>query len=175
MDRKGKVHVVTGDGKGKTTSALGLVLSAVYQGMRVLVVQFLKPPESSGEHFAAPALNPLLTMKPVGRKGFFVQREEGSPDRIMAENAFVEARSEMLDGTYDMIVLDEINVAVYMGLLDIEDVLNFIQAKPENLDLVMTGRYADPRIIERADSVLEMVLVKHHFDRGIPAIEGIEY
>ena len=175
MGRTVKIHVLTGDGKGKTTTALGLALSVVYQGMRVLVVQFLKAPESSGEHFAAPALNPLLTIRPVGRKGFFVQRQEDSPDRIMAQNAFVEARSEMLGGKYDMIVLDEVNVAVYMGLLDIEDVLNLIHAKPENVDLVMTGRYADPRVIEPADSVLEMVLVKHHFDMGIPAKEGIEY
>ncbi len=175
MGRNGTIRVLTGDGKGKTTTALGLALRAVYRGMRVLVVQFLKAPESSGEHFAAPSLNPLLTIRPVGRKGFIVQRQEDSPDRLMAESAFAEARLGMLEGKYDMIVLDEINVAVYMGLLDVEDVLKLIEAKPENIELVMTGRYAHPRVIEPADSVYEMVLVKHHFDMGIPAAKGIEY
>lgn len=175
MSGNGRIHVFTGDGKGKTTTALGLALRAVSRGKRVLMVQFLKAPESSGEHFAVQALSPLFTIRPVGRKGFVVKRGADSPDRKMARSALEKARSEMLDGAFDVIVLDEINVAVYMGLIDIEEMLEFIDSKPVNLDLVVTGRYADPGVVERADSALEMVKVKHHFDAGIPAREGIEH
>lgn len=175
MSGNGRIHVITGDGKGKTTAAIGMALRAVSRGMRVLMVQFLKGPDSSGEHFAAPALEPLLKIIPKGKKGFVVRRGSDSPDRAQAQNALAETRSDMLDGKYDVIVLDEINVAVHMGLVDVESVLEFMNCKPEAVQLVVTGRYAHPLVIERADSVLEMVKIKHHFDEGISAREGIEY
>lgn len=175
MSGDGTIHVFTGDGKGKTTAALGFALHAAGSGMRVLMVQFLKAPESSGEHFAALALDSRFTIRPAGRKGFVVKRGSDSPDRKMAESALSKARTDMLNGSFDVIVLDEINVAVYMGLLDVADVLEFMKSKPDDVKLVITGRYAHPQVIDRADSVFEMVKIKHHFDAGIPSKEGIEY
>lgn len=175
MNGLGTIQVFTGEGKGKTTAALGLAWRAIGRGLKVFMVQFLKAPETSGEHFAAEAFAPLLTIKPMGRKGFIRRRGCEPLDTVMAEVALEEARSAMLSGRYDMIILDEINMAVYLGLIKLQDILEFMKSKPENVELVLTGRYAHPGIIELADYVLEMKKIKHHFDSGMPAREGIEY
>jgi cob(I)alamin adenosyltransferase len=173
-DERG-IRVLTGEGKGKTTTALGLACLAARAGLKVFVVQFLKTPDSSGEHFAAASLAPALTIKAMGRKGFIYKRGCEPLDRIMAEMALEEVRGAMLSGEYQVVVADEINVAVYMGLIDVEDALEIMDNKPLDVELIMTGRYAHPRIIERADGVTEMVNIKHYFDRGAGASKGIEY
>jgi cob(I)alamin adenosyltransferase len=175
MNEIGTIQVFTGEGKGKTTAALGLAWRAVGRGLRVFIVQFLKAPDTSGEHFAAKAFAPLLTIKPMGRKGFIRRRGSEPEDTEMAQKALEEARSAMLGGEYDMIILDEVNVAVHLGLVKVEELVDFMKSRPENVELVLTGRYANPAVMELADSVLEMKKIKHHFDSGIPAREGIEY
>lgn len=175
MAETGKIQVFTGEGKGKTTAALGVAWRAIGMGRRVFMVQFLKAPETSGEQFAAHAFAPMITIKSMGRKGLIRRRGAEPLDAAMAEVALEEARNAMLSGKYDVIILDEINVAVNLGLVKVKDLLNLMDARPENVELVLTGRYADPEIVMRADVVLEMKKVKHHFDKGTPAREGIEY
>jgi cob(I)alamin adenosyltransferase len=175
MEENGRVHVFTGDGKGKTTAALGLAWRALGRGLKVFMVQFLKAPDSSGEHFAAKAFEPMFTIEPMGRKGFIRKPDPESDDRIMADRALQEARNAMLGGEFDVVILDEINVAVNLGLIPVESVLDFLDARPDRVEMVFTGRNAHPDVIERADYVLEMRKIKHPFDQGIAARKGIEY
>jgi cob(I)alamin adenosyltransferase len=175
IDTKGRILVFTGAGKGKTTRALGTALRAVAGGQCAYMVQFMKAPDTSGEHFAAERLESAFVIEPMGRKGFI---RKGGPDRedlMMAERALTKARTIMTEGNYDVIILDEINVAVRFNLLNIKDVLDLMAAKPEHIDLVLTGRDAHPDICALADEVLEMVNVKHHFESGVKALKGIEY
>ncbi len=174
MTETGKIKVFTGDGKGKTTAALGLAWRAIGRGFKVFMVQFLKSPDSSGEHFAA-AMYPNLVIKPMGRKGFITSSGPDPRDKAMAEAALEEARSALTGGVFDLVVLDEINVAIHFGLIDVEDLMAFMETKPEGVELVLTGRYAHPKIIDLADNALEMKSIKHHFDEGVPARKGIEY
>lgn len=174
MTEMGRIQVFTGDGKGKTTAALGQAWRALGRGFKVFMVQFLKAPDSSGEHFAA-AMYPNLVIKPMGRKGFITRSGPDPRDKAMAEAALEEARSALTGGVFDLVVLDEINVAIHFGLIDVEDLLALMAAKPQGVGLVLTGRYADPRVIDRADVALEMKSIKHHFDEGVPARKGIEY
>ncbi len=175
MTTKGRILVFTGAGKGKTTRALGTALRAVAMGRNAYMVQFMKAPYSSGEHFAAERLGRAFTIEPMGRKGFI---RRGTPDQAdiqMARQALTKARAIMTTGNYDVVILDEINVAVRLGLLNVEEVLDRVAAKLEHVDLVLTGRDAHPDICAQADEVLEMVNVKHHFESGVSALEGIEY
>ncbi len=175
MNSSGKVQIFTGEGKGKTTAAVGLACRAVGRGLKVFMVQFLKAPDTSGEHFAAKAFEPMFIIKPMGRNGFIRRRGCEPLDTMLAEAALAEARSAMLGGEYDVIILDEVNYAVHFGLISVEDVLEFMDSRPENIELVFTGRYANPEVIRRADMVLEMTKIKHHFDKGVGARKGIEY
>ncbi len=170
-NRRGLVQVYTGDGKGKTTAALGLALRAVGNGMKVGFIQFLKG-ERGGEHLFAARYHPFEIIQ-VGTGSQF-----GRPLEELADEAkrTLKLASEMMSqGNYDLLVLDEICVAVHKGFLAIGDVLAFIESKPASLELVLTGRYAPPELIERADLVTEMKIVKHPFQRGIPARKGVEY
>jgi len=175
MSGIGNIQVYTGDGKGKTSAALGLAWRAIGQGLKVFMVQFLKAPETSGEQFVAEAFAPSFVLKPVGRKGFIRRRGCEPLDYLMAQGGLEEARDALLSGEYDVVILDEVNVAVHFGLIEPEAVLELMDAKPENVELVLTGRYAHPAIIERADSVIEVKKIKHPFDLGVKAREGIEY
>jgi cob(I)alamin adenosyltransferase len=175
MTETGKIQVFTGEGKGKTTAALGLAWRAIGRGLKVFMVQFMKAPDTSGEHFAAKAFAPMMTIKPMGRKGFIVGRGCDPLDAVMAELALEEARNAMLGGEYDVIILDEINVAVNFGIVDVKNVLELLEAKPKKVEMVLTGRYAHPEVITHADVVLEMKKIKHHYDNGVAAREGIEY
>jgi len=175
MWEQGDFLVITGDGKGKTTAALGIALTAVARGLKVFMVQFLKAPETSGEHFAAQAFSEQLTIRPMGRKGFIRGRRAAEADKSMAEKALEEARATLVSGNYQMVILDEANVAVRLGLLRVESLMNLLEAKPDHVTLIITGRYAPPELLDRADSVLEMRKVKHPFDSGVPAMEGIEF
>lgn len=175
MNDRGRIRVITGEGKGKTTSALGLAIGAVGKGLKVFMVQFLKAPDTSGEHVAVEALSPSLKISPMGRRGFIHRRGIEPEDRHVAGQAVEMVREAMMGGDYDVIVLDEVNVAIHAGLIGEEDLLSVIEAKPPRVELIITGRYALPSVVERADAALEMRKIKHHFDGGIPPREGIEY
>lgn len=172
---KGDIHVFTGDGKGKTTAALGMAWRAIGQGRKVFIVQFLKAPDTSGEHFTAKVFEPLLTLKPMGQRGFIRGSSGDALAQAKANAALESARKALLSGKYDLIVLDEVNVAVHLGLVEVQDLLALIDAKPPSLALVLTGRYVHSAVIERADVIFEMQNVKHHFDQGVTACKGIEY
>jgi len=172
----GLVIVYTGKGKGKTTAALGLALRAAGHRMKTLMVQFIKGAWRSGEVEGAKLLSPYLEVLPMG-KGF-VKTALGKPGRAhrtAARDALQFSSEAIRSGKYDIIVLDEINVALHLGLLKLETVLELIEKKPTRLTLVFTGEPAHPRIIEKADLVTRMELVKHPFQKNIKAKLGIDY
>jgi cob(I)alamin adenosyltransferase len=175
MNGPGKIQVFTGEGKGKTTAAVGLAVRAIGRGFKVFMVQFLKAPGTSGEQITFASLSPMITIKSMGREGFIFQRGCEPVDVEMAKQALQEASTAMLSGKFDVIILDEVNIAEHLGLIDVQDILDLMNAKPDNVELVLTGRYAHPKIIDRADVVLEMKKIKHHFDNGVRARIGIEY
>jgi len=171
---EGMIQVYTGDGKGKTTAALGLALRAIGHGRKVFMIQFMKGEEGTGELIAAEKLAPLLTIKPMGRTGFVNQDNLDPQDKLLAKKAMDYAKELMLSRVYDIIILDEVNVAVSFGLLPVEAVLEFIDQKPKALELVLTGRFADPKILEKADLVTEMKNQKHYFEKGVSDRISIE-
>jgi len=171
---KGMIQVYTGDGKGKTTAALGLAFRAAGHSHKVFMIQFMKGPEKTGELMAAEKLAPFLIIKPMGRSGFINKAHPDPQDKALARKALDFARDIILNQPIDILILDEINVAVSFGLLTVEAVLDFINRKPDSLELILTGRYADPKILEKADLVTEMKNIKHYFSRGVPDRKGIE-
>ena len=175
MRQAGKIRPFAGDGKGKTASAIGPAWRAVSRGSKVLIVQFLKSGDMSGELFAALALSPGLTIKPMGRKGLIGKRGGSPRDAEMAEQALLEALSAMLCRTYDLVILDEINMAVYYGLIDVQQVVKLMMSKPEEVGLVLTGRHAHSEVIRHANHVVDMKKIRQYFDRGLKARKGIEY
>jgi len=170
---QGCVQVYTGNGKGKTTAALGLALRAVGRGLKVCVFQFIKGGGRYGEHLAAEKLAPLLTIIQTGRPGW-VNTEDITEDRLAAQSAFVQAQEMLTSGEFDLFICDEINGAVGFGLIDVDQVLELIRRKPAQVELVLTGRNAHERVIEAADLVTEMVEIKHYYKAGVPARIGIE-
>ena len=169
---RGQVHVYTGDGKGKTTAAAGLALRALGCGMRVFIGQFIKE-KPSGEMEALGRFGDMVEVMRLGR-GFVC----GHPDdehAAAASAGFQESRRAVLGGRFSMVVLDEINTAVSLGLVGVNDVLELIRDKPDSVELVLTGRGADEKIIEAADLVTEMREIKHYFKKGLRARKGIEY
>ena len=170
---RGCTQVYTGNGKGKTTAALGLALRAVGRGLKVCFFQFIKGSGRYGEHLAAENLAPLLTIIQTGRPGW-VNTKDITEDRLVAQKALVQARELLTSGTYDLFICDEINGSVGFGLIDVEQVLELISSKPEKTELVLTGRNADARLIEAADLVTEMREIKHYYTAGVPARTGIE-
>ena len=174
----GLVLVHTGDGKGKTPAALGLALRAWGDGLRVLVLQFIKSGGSYGECQGVAALaaaDGRMELRSCGRG--FTLRGKTPPEehRRAAKEALQEARTAITSGQYDLIVLDEINYAVKFGLLRVDDVLSLLDVRPASLHLVLTGRDAAPEIIARADLVTEMRAIKHPYEKGIKAQRGIEF
>jgi cob(I)alamin adenosyltransferase len=171
---KGCIQVYTGNGKGKTTAALGLALRAAGRDMMVFMIQFMKGGGPYGEHLAASRLAPNLTLVPTGREGW-VNRDNPDPEDIrLAAEALQTARDALTCGRYDLVILDEINGAVSFGLISVDDVLSLIEMKPERVELVLTGRNADERVIEAADLVTEMREIKHYYKAGISSRIGIE-
>ncbi len=168
----GLVHVYTGDGKGKTTAAIGLAIRAAGAGMRVLFVRFMKTGESS-ELPALARFEDLITVRTFGRPGFI--RGVPDPEDIrIAREGFLDTEEAVRSGNFGLAVLDEVLVAVHFGLVPVEDVLGLIEEKPPHVELVLTGRRADPRIVARADLVTDMHEVKHYYQAGIPARKGID-
>lgn len=170
---RGYVQVYTGNGKGKTTAALGLALRAVGRGMRVCVFQFIKGGGPYGEHLIAEKLAPYFTIIQTGRPGW-VNTKDIREDRAIAQEAFVRAQELLSGGEYDIFICDEIIGAVGFGLIDVEQILEFMASKPENVELILTGRNADKRILDAADLVTEMCDIKHYYKAGVPARIGIE-
>ena len=170
---RGCTQVYTGNGKGKTTAALGLALRAVGRGLRVCFFQFIKGGGPYGEQLIAGKLAPLFTIIQTGQPGW-VNTRDITEDRRLAQEALVQARTLLLSGGYDLFICDEINGAVGFGLIDVAQVLDLIRARPENVELVLTGRNAHQQVIEVADLVTEMREIKHYYKAGVPARTGIE-
>jgi len=171
---RGIVQVYTGNGKGKTTAALGLALRAAGQGLRVHIVQFMKGWPYYGE-LGALQHQPNITLVQFGRAGF-VNRQNPDPEDVQrAQEALRHSLDVLHDGQYDVVILDEINVALDFHLVSLEQVLGLFEARPPHVELVLTGRNAHPQVIARADLVTEMVEVKHPYSTGVQGRKGIEY
>jgi cob(I)alamin adenosyltransferase len=180
MKEKGKhgfVIVYTGDGKGKTTAALGMAFRAVGRGWKVLMVQFMKGTWHYAELDSAKRLAPDLEIVPMGM-GFYKILDDHHTEqehREAATAALQFARDKMLSGEYDLLILDEVNNALKTGLLSLDQVMRFLEDKPPEFNIVLTGRGAPPELIERADLVTEMREVKHPYQKGIFAQKGIDF
>lgn len=174
MEKQGLIQVYTGEGKGKTTAAFGQALRAAGQGLKVFIVQFLKGGRESGERIALKD-HRLIHIEAFGRAGW-IDRDRPEPeDKEMAQQGLSRALAVMEEGKVDLLILDEVNVAIAYGLLPLPEVLDLLNRKPRSLELILTGREAHPRILERADLVTEMHEVKHPAQKGIKARRGIEY
>ena len=171
---KGRIQVYTGDGKGKTTAALGLALRAAGAGLKVFIAQFAKGREFS-ELKALKRLGDVITVKQYGRPGFIVDGQPGEEDIACARGGLSEMKNIIQSGDCDLVILDEVNIAVYFGLFSAANLLDVINSKPDHVELVITGRKADPLILERADLVTEMCEVKHYLNRNVKARRGIEF
>ncbi len=169
---KGYIQVYTGNGKGKTTAALGLALRAAGAGHRVFIAQFIKQRHCS-EHKALERFSDLVTIKRYGR-GFLRGSGPAKADVEAAAKGFKEVKDIIASGHCQLVILDEINIALHYGLIHIEELLDLMEKMPSGMELVLTGRYADSRIIERADLVTEMKEIKHYATRGVKARTGIE-
>ncbi|HEV2988702.1 MAG TPA: cob(I)yrinic acid a,c-diamide adenosyltransferase [Candidatus Angelobacter sp.] len=173
---RGLIIVNTGPGKGKTTAAMGTALRAVGNGMKVLMLQFLKGSWHYGELDAAQSFGDKFVMKQMGRGFVKVGGAETDPEDIrMVEQAWEEARQAIMSGEWDLVILDEINYAVSYGMLDPVRVVETLKQKPEGVHVILTGRNAHPSIVELADTVTEMKQVKHAYEKGVLAQRGIEY
>lgn len=174
--KKGLILVNTGNGKGKTTASLGMGLRAWGQGMKVLVLQFIKGGWKYGELNAAEKLGPNFEIRQMG-KGFINGVGDKSMDehRHAAREALSVVKTEISSCKFDLIILDEILYALHYGLVSLEDVMSLLEQKPEYLNMVLTGRNAPPEILERADLVTNMQEIKHPYTQGVPAQRGIEF
>jgi len=165
------IHVYTGNGKGKTTAAFGLAMRARGHGKKVAVVQFMKGVEY-GEVKSARKLG--IEVYQFGRKEFVDPKAPTELDFKLAKEALKKAE-ELLKGDYDLVILDEVNVTVYFGLLKADEVLRILKEKNEKMEVVLTGRYAPEEFLNEADLVTEMREIKHYYRKGILAREGVEY
>jgi len=169
---KGYIQVYTGNGKGKTTAALGLALRAAGAGLSVFIGQFVKGMKYS-ELDALDRFSDLITLKQYGRD-CFIENTPTNEDIQLAKQGLEEMREIILSGKYHLVILDEANIAVYFHLFTAADLLDLIESKPNDVELVITGRYAHEDILDRADLVTEMLEVKHYYARGVTARAGIE-
>ncbi len=169
---QGHVQVYTGDGKGKTTAALGLAVRAAGAGLKVFIAQFVKGMAYS-ELRALDRLRDLITIKQYGRR-CFIREDPEEEDKAMARQGLDEVRRIVASGEYAVVILDEANIATHFGLFSAEELLDVIDARSRGVELVITGRNADPRVVERADLVTDMREVKHYYRDGVEARDGIE-
>jgi cob(I)alamin adenosyltransferase len=174
--RQGLILINTGPGKGKTTAAMGTALRAVGNGLRVLMLQFLKGSWHYGELDAVEAFGGNFVMKQMGRGFVKIGGAEADPEDVrMVETAWEEAKAAILSGDWDMVILDEINYAIGYKMLDPAKVVETLNARPEMVHVILTGRNAHASLVEIADTVTEMREVKHAYQKGILAQRGIEY
>ena len=173
----GLVIVYTGGGKGKTTAALGLAMRAAGYGRRIRMIQFIKGSWHYGEMTSSARLEPELEMVAVGKGFVGIIDDTSSIDqhRHVAGEAMAMAKRDVSSGKYDIVILDEINYAVHLGLVDEDDLLDVLGSRLGRVDVVLTGNHARPKILEAADLVTEMKEVKHPFRKGIRAKEGIDF
>ncbi|MGB9661003.1 MAG: cob(I)yrinic acid a,c-diamide adenosyltransferase [Moorellaceae bacterium] len=170
----GLVQVYTGDGKGKSTAAFGLALRAAGHGLKTVIIQFMKTPDY-GEHKALARLKPEIEIKTFGRRGF-VYREGAKPEDYELARAGLEYAREVMDHREaHLLILDEINVALHYGLLPESEVLDLLHKRPPEIEVVLTGRYAPEAIKAAADLVTEMRPLKHPYEKGVEARQGIEF
>lgn len=168
------MQVYTGEGKGKTTAAFGLALRAIGRGLKVYIIQFIKGGFDYGELYIVDKL-PNLKLKAFGRGKFVTTKPAQKEDIQLAEEALALAQKVVKNGDYDIVILDEINIALKLKLIETEKVVELIENKPKHVELVLTGRYAPEKIVEIADLVTEMKEIKHPFNKGHEARKGIEY
>ena len=170
--KTGYIHVYTGDGKGKTTAALGLALRAAGAGIEVFIAQFMKGRPSS-ELRALARFDDLITVRRYGRETL-ICGEPDEEDRRLAREGLADVRAVLEAGTRRVVIMDEANTAAHFKLFTVEQLLEVMDARPAHVELILTGRHADRRIIERADLVTDMRPVKHYYHRGVQARRGIE-
>jgi cob(I)alamin adenosyltransferase len=173
--RPGYVQVYTGDGKGKTTASLGLVCRAAGYGHRACIVSFLKGDPNYGELRFIREHMPMVDYHLAGRMNFVDPNDPDPADVEIAAEGIARAAEAIASGEYHLVVLDEVNVAANLGLVTEEEVLAMLDARPEHVEVVLTGRDAPESFVERADLVTEMRMVKHFYEAGIPARRGIEF
>ena len=171
---KGLVQVYTGNGKGKTTAALGLALRAAGHRFKVLIIQFLKGGINYGELQSAKKLSPYLTIVPMGRENFVNKNNPDPMDLRLAQKAWKLAQRSVHSRRYPLVILDEINVAVEYGMVPLQELLLLMENKPEDVELVLTGRRARSEVLRLADLVTEMKEIKHYYKKGIDSRIGIE-
>jgi len=169
---QGYIQIYTGNGKGKTTAALGLSLRAVGAGLKVYILQFAKGMEYS-ELKSLKMLGEQVTIRQCG-KDCFIYNEPNEDDIRLAREGFEEGKKALLSGDYDVVVFDEANIAIYYNLVTEDEILELMDKKPEHVEFIITGRKATDRLIERADLVTEMKEIKHYYEQGIQARKGIE-
>ncbi len=174
QEKQGLLMIYTGNGKGKTTAALGLALRAVGHGRRVLMLQFMKGDDSYGECKAAQML-PGLQIVQKGLPTFVDRGNPSAEDLKLAAEAMAAAEQALTSDEWDMVILDEINVAVDFGLVPVSAVVQLLDRRNPGIDVVLTGRGARSELVKRADMVSEVLEIKHHYQKGVPAREGIEY
>jgi cob(I)alamin adenosyltransferase len=172
MVRRGYIQVYTGNGKGKTTAALGLAVRAAGAGVSVFVAQFIKK-KRTGEHRALERFRDLISVRQYGR-GLILKRVPDEADREAAQKGIEELHDIILSGNYGVVILDEANVAAHRNLFTVRDLLDLMVSKPKSVELVITGRYADKKVVEMADLVTEMREIKHYKEKGVKARVGIE-
>lgn len=171
---KGFIQIYTGNGKGKTTAALGQALRAAGHGLKTYIAQFMKD-YPYNELRGAKYLDQFITIEQFCNDDFVFKKEPPGEDEIKkAKDGLSRAKDKMLSGDYDIIILDEVCVSVYFKLLEVDDLLPILETKPENVELILTGRYCPQEWIDRADLVTEMKEVKHYYQKGVSARKGIE-
>ncbi|EMR73577.1 cob(I)yrinic acid a,c-diamide adenosyltransferase [Thermoplasmatales archaeon SCGC AB-539-N05] len=170
---KGYIHVYTGPGKGKTTAALGLGLRAAGADLKVCMVQFMKGKRYSELNSAEQLSN--FTIVQYGRDEFVSKENPEQIDIDFALKGFAYVQEIVKNGKHDMVILDEINVAIDYNLIPLDDVLKLIEEKPEKVELILTGRYAHPELVKNADLVTEMLEIKHPYQKGVLARKGVDY
>ncbi len=172
---KGLVSIFTGDGKGKTTAAIGTVIRAAGHGLRVFIVFFMKGGDYvHGEENILSKL-PNITVASFGQKGWVYEDKVKPEHKDQAGLALVSARKATLSGNYDLVVLDEVNVAVAWKLVELDEVVRLVEDKPPDVELILTGRQADTKLVQLADLVTEMLKIKHPYEEGVLARKGIDY
>ncbi len=172
---KGFIQCYTGNGKGKTTAALGLALRAAGHNKKVKIFQFMKGQINYGELNSIKKLSPYVEIEQCGRKEFVSKENPEKIDVDLAKNCWEKAKKAIFSGNYDIVILDELNVALDFKLLQIDEIISTLKNKPENVEIIITGRYAPKEIIEISDLITEMKEIRHYYHKGIPEREGFEF